>query len=68
MGTGDGGDHRLSLTVAHARDYTPDASRALVPGRFHDASEVSTQPVDDGPSPAGAERAGNTRKRVRPAP
>jgi len=24
--------------------------------------------VDDGPSPAGAERAGNTRKRVRPAP
>ena len=24
------------------------------------ASEVSTQPVDDGPSPAGAERAGIT--------
>jgi len=55
------------LTLQNGRDYTPTAPRTLVPGRSDHAIEVSTRPVDDGPSPIGAGRADDTRNPVRPA-
>ena len=49
-----------------ARDYTPAAPRATRPRPSHSAPRL-LHPVDDGPSPAGAQRAASTSEPVRPA-
>ena len=66
-GPGHDRDDRRPLTARSGPDYTPGALRAPLPRSSDPAPEVSTHPVDDGPSPIGAGRADHPRNPVRPA-